>query len=285
MRNLREYLRPATPREAVEAKRQYGGRAVYLAGGSDLLVHRPESAEVAIDIRHTGLSYVGDGGDALVIGGAALLRDAEEAVAGLAGGMLWTAFRETAPWLIRNAATVAGNIANASPAADSVPALLAVDAELVLLGEADEQVSLAGVLVGPHRTVLGDRLIHEIRIPAEVARRKGVFTKLARSHSDIAQVNVAVSVTQENGGPLRDVRIALGAVAPTAVRALQAEAAVEGLGPRDIDLAAVERAVRDDISPISDWRASAEYRSRMAGVLVRRALGSLMNGTGTGATE
>lgn len=284
MQNVREYLRPGSPQEAAEAKRQNGDRAVYLAGGSDLLVHRPDTAEVAIDIRHAGMGYVMDGDEAMVIGGAALLRDAELAVTGLAGDMLRLAFRDTAPWLIRNAATVAGNIANASPAADSVPALIAVDAELVLLGQEEEQVLVEDVLLGPHRTALNGRLIREIRIPLRARRRKGVFTKLSRSHSDIAQVNVAVSFTSENGEALQDVRIVLGAVAPTAVRARRAEELLEGRGPGDVDLAAVERAVRGEISPISDWRASAEYRSRMAGVLVRRALERLTHEMGTGVT-
>jgi carbon-monoxide dehydrogenase medium subunit len=238
---------------------------------------------VAIDIRHADLSYVLDGHETLVIGGAALLRDAEKAAEGVAGGMLTNAFRDTAPWLIRNAATVAGNIANASPAADSVPALLAVDAELVLLGESEEHVRIEDVLAGPHRTTLGDRLIREIWIPESAAQRRGVFTKLARSHSDIAQVNIAVSYRDE-AGALRDVRIALGAVAPTAVRARSAEALAEGRSPGDVDLIRVAEAVRGDISPISDWRAGAEYRSRMAGVLVRRALESLFAGRGTGVT-
>lgn len=283
MQNLKEYVRPRTANEAVRLKRQYGERAVYLAGGSDLLVHRPARAEVAIDIRHADLSYVLDGHETLVIGGAALLRDAEKAAEGVAGGMLTNAFRDTAPWLIRNAATVAGNIANASPAADSVPALLAVDAELVLLGESEEHVRIEDVLAGPHRTTLGDRLIREIWIPESAAQRRGVFTKLARSHSDIAQVNIAVSYRDE-AGALRDVRIALGAVAPTAVRARSAEALAEGRSPGDVDLIRVAEAVRGDISPISDWRAGAEYRSRMAGVLVRRALESLFAGRGTGVT-
>jgi carbon-monoxide dehydrogenase medium subunit len=282
MRNLKEYVRPASAQDAATAKREYAGRAVYLAGGSDLLVHRPETAEVAIDIRHTGLGYVRDDGDTLVIGGAALLRDAEKGAADLAGGMLRDAVRDTAPWLIRNAATLAGNIANASPAADSVPALLALDALLILLGDHEEQVPVSDVLVGSHSTTLGDRLIREIRIPRRRARR-GIFTKLARSHSDIAQVNMAVSVVQEDGA-LRDVRIALGAVAPTAVRIPEAEGLVDGRGANEVDLRAVESAVRTGIAPISDWRASAEYRSRMAGVLVRRALERLMNGSGTGET-
>lgn len=283
MQDLKEYLRPRSASEAVRMKQEYGERAVYLAGGSDLLVHRPRHVEAAIDIGHADLGYVLDGGDELVIGGAALLRDAESAVTGLADGMLALAFRDTAPWLIRNAATVSGNIANASPAADSVPALLAADAELVLLGNDVERVRLGDVLAGPHRTTLGDRLIQEIRIPQSVTRRRGTFTKLARSHSDIAQVNLAVSLIEEDG-VLRDVRIALGAVAPTALRAEAAEALVEGRSPADVDLSQVEQAVRDAIAPISDWRASAEYRSRMARVLVRRAVESLFTGLETGAS-
>lgn len=283
MQNLKEYLRPGSASEAVTMKLEYGDRAVYLAGGSDLLVHRPQNVEAAIDIRHAELGYVLDGGDELVIGGAALLRDAESVVAGLADGMLTRAFRDTAPWLIRNAATVSGNIANASPAADSVPALLAVDADLVLLGDGEERVALGEVLAGPHRTTLGNRLIREIRIPQSVTRRRGIFTKLARSHSDIAQVNMAVSFIERDGA-LRDVRIALGAVAPTAVRVEAAESMVEGRGPADVDLRQVEQAVREGIAPISDWRASADYRSRMAGVLVRRALESLFSELETGVT-
>lgn len=284
MRNLKEYLRPDSAQAAVDAKRARGGRAVYLAGGSDLLVHRPSLAETAIDIRHAGLGYVLESDDAYVIGGAALLRDAESALSGLAGDMLSLAFRDTAPWLIRNAATVAGNIANASPAADSVPALLAADAEIVVLGETEKTVPLQEILTGPHQTALGDGLIREIRIPQTVSERRGIFSKLARSHSDIAQVNVAVSFMERNGS-LDSVRIALGAVAPTAVRARRAEEAIEGREPADVDVATVARLVREDISPISDWRATAEYRARMSEVIVRRALEHLLNGSGTGATK
>lgn len=274
---MREYLRPGSPQEAAEAKRQNGDRAVYLAGGSDLLVHRPDTAEVAIDIRHAGMGYVMDGDEAMVIGGAALLRDAELAVTGLAGDMLRLAFRDTAPWLIRNAATVAGNIANASPAADAVPALLALDACLVLDGDESAAVPVESVLVGPHRTSLGDRLITEIRIPEAAAARRGAFIKLARSKSDIAQVNVAVTFKPDLDG-LRDVRIALGAVAPTAMRATGAEALLEGQAPSADLLTAVGRAVAEEVRPISDWRASEQYRRRMSAVLVRRALERMLDG-------
>jgi carbon-monoxide dehydrogenase medium subunit len=275
MRDLREYVRPSSPEEALDIKKRYGERAAYLAGGSDLLVCRPPNLEVAIDIRHCGLAYVREDEEAYAIGGAALLRDAERELAGVAGGMLRKALRNTAPWLIRNAATVAGNIANASPAADSVPALIALDAQLLLMDGEDERVPVASVLVGPHRTTLGDRLIREIHLPKAASARRAVFTKLARSASDIALVNLAVAVERE-GEVIREARIALGAVAPVPMRAERAEGLLAGQRPTPELLQQVEQVVREEVRPISDWRASEQYRRRMSGVLVRRALEQIM---------
>lgn len=283
MRNLQEYCRPTSASDAIQLKDELGDRAAYLAGGTDLLVHRPSHVERAIDLRHTGLDFAGREGNWYRIGGAALLRDAEAAMHAVCGGMLQGALRETAPWLIRNAATVAGNIANASPAADAVPALLVLDTELVLGVEAPDVVSLDAIFVGPHRTVLGNRLIHEIRISEAAAAREGAFIKLGRSKSDIALVNVAVAFTRD-GDTLRDVRIALGAVAPTPIRARGAEAALESEIPSPAVLAEVVRRVHADIRPISDWRASAEYRSRMSGVLVRRAIQQALTRNGRSTT-
>jgi aerobic carbon-monoxide dehydrogenase medium subunit len=264
-------MRPTSVDEAVRLKREMGERAVYLAGGTDLLVLQPSQVERAIDIRHAGIGHAERTGEWFVIGGGALLRDAEEAMRPVCSGMLRRALRDTAPWLIRNAATVAGNIANASPAADAVPALLALDAQLRLGQDDSDEVSLESIFVAPHRTTLGDRLIHEIHIPEHTANQQGCFIKLARSKSDIALVNIAVAFDRD-GDQLRNVRIALGAVAPFPIRATAAEATLEGESPSTEILAEVERQVRDEVRPISDWRASAEYRTRMSGVLARRAI-------------
>lgn len=271
MKNLEEYRRPQSPEEAVDIKLQYGAGAVYLGGGTDLLVHKPPHVRVAIDIRHAGMDEVDLRPEGAVIGGGALLRQVEQSLAGVAGGMLARAVRETAPWLIRNAATLAGNIANASPAADSVPALIALDARLHLLGDGDEDVSVEDVLAGPHRTTLGDRLIRHIVVPSAALNRSGVFIKHARSKSDIAQVNLAMAARPDNGR-LRDVRIALGAVAPTAIRVREAEETAEGQEPNEALGRRVEEVVAAAVLPISDWRASADYRRRISGVLARRAL-------------
>jgi carbon-monoxide dehydrogenase medium subunit len=279
MKNLEEYLRPSTPQEAVDIKRRHGAEAVYLGGGTDLLVHRPAHVRLAIDIRRAGMDEVEVSDDGLRIGGAALLRQVEQGAGTVAGGMLVRAVRETAPWLIRNAATLAGNIANASPAADSVPALIALDASLHLLGDSEEQVLVEDVLAGPHRTTLGDRLVRFIVIPRTAADRNGIFIKHSRSKSDIAQVNLAVAARGENG-MLRDVRIVLGAVAPTAIRVRAAEQIAEGQVPDEALGRRVEEAVAETVRPIDDWRASAAYRRRISGVLARRALAAVaeMNG-------
>jgi carbon-monoxide dehydrogenase medium subunit len=249
VRNLKEYFRPSSAAEAVDIKRRYSARAVYLGGGSDLLVHNPP-VEAAIDIRYAGIDGVREDGESLLIGGAARLCDVEAAAGDIGAGMLRQAVRDTAPWLIRNAATLAGNIANASPAADSIPALMALNAELMLIGDGSEE-------------------------------RVAVFMKLARSKSDIAQVNVAVSLRRD-GERATDVRIALGAVAPVHMRAESAEALVEGKPLDSGVLHAVEQAVSEEVRPITDWRASADYRRRMSGILARRALLRAFALTGTG---
>lgn len=282
MKDLRQYYRPASAEDAVRMKRDEGATAVYMGGSSDLLVHRPPGVETAIDIRTCGLNYVRDDQGAVAIGGCTSLRDAEAEIGGVCGGMLREAVRETAPWLIRNVATLAGNTANASPAADSVPALLALGTTLRLLGETEEEVPIGDVLVGPHRTSLGDRLILELRIPAEAVGKRAHFTKLARSASDIALVNLAVALDLEDGVAL-NVRIALGAVAPTAMRAARAEAALEGQRMSQEILSEVERIVCEEVRPISDWRASEAYRRKMSGVLVRRALAQAAGLDGNGA--
>jgi carbon-monoxide dehydrogenase medium subunit len=282
MRQLEEYFRPETAEEAVDIKRRLGAGAVFLGGGTDLLVHRPSAVHAVIDIRRADISDLSEDEVYHRIGGGALLRDVERRFGHVASGMLTRAVRDTAPWLIRNSATLAGNLANASPAADSVPALLALDAELLLLGASEERVPAGDILIGPHRTTLGDRLITAILIPLAAGRRLAAFHKLARSKSDIALVNLAVSFRAENNR-LHDVRIALGAVAPTVMRARRAEAYLEGKELDQSTLRDVEEAVCAEVMPISDWRASADYRRRMSGLLVRRALERAAGATSEGA--
>jgi carbon-monoxide dehydrogenase medium subunit len=266
---IREYLRPVSVDEAVAAKNERGDAARYLAGGTDVLVIKPSDVTTVIDVIHLGLDAVEQDNGSITIGSTALLRDIERhpAIVRVANGVLTDALRETGPWLIRNQATLIGNVCNASPSADSAPMLLALDAEVRLSD--GKLIPLDQFFVAPHRTVLRNELVVELRIfPRD---REASYTKLARSHSDIALADVAVAARREQG-KLHDVRIALGSVAPTPVRARQCEQLLEGQHITDELLNEVTTLVRTEIKPIDDWRTSAEYRSHAVGVLVRRAL-------------
>jgi probable selenate reductase FAD-binding subunit len=270
---IREYLRPASLDEAIAAKQDRGNAARYLAGGTDLLVMQPPGVTSVIDIMDIGLDTIGAENGSVTVGSAALLRDIERhpAITGVANGALTHALQETAPWLIRNQATLCGNICNASPSADSAPMLMGLDAELQLSD--GRIIGLDQFFVSPHHTVLNDELVVDIRLYPR--GRRAHYSKLARSHSDIALVNLAITARAE-GEELHDVRIALGSVAPTTVRAKQSERLIEGQRLTKELLDEAVHSVRTEIAPISDWRTSAEYRLHAAGILVRRALCQLL---------
>jgi carbon-monoxide dehydrogenase medium subunit len=177
---------------------------------------------------------------------------------------------------IGNRATIGGNLSNASPAADSAPALLALDASVRLVGRQKERcVPLDQFFVAPKKTVMGQELLATVIIPS--ARQGwGVFYKLGQRNApeDISIASAAVfAVPASADASYLDFRIALGAVAPTPIRARHAEERLKGysLEPKLIDEAACIAADKDS-HPISDIRGSAEYRRAMIRVLVKRAL-------------
>lgn len=273
MRRIEKYFRPGSVEEAVEIKSQLQERAFFLAGGTDALVFTPPHATMAIDVMHLGLNQVNQTDGRLVIGATAILRDIERtpSVVQVAGGSLAEAIRETGPWLIRNAATLVGNVCNASPSADSAPMLLALDTEVIL--SSGRVIPLDQFFVSPHRTILQGELVTELRMYPR--NRKGHFHKHSRSKSDIAQVGVAMTANVE-GSVLRDVRLALGSVSPIAMRARRSEQLLEGSTAGTDMLEELVDTVRDEIDPIDDWRATAVYRRHIVGILARRAVESLL---------
>lgn len=276
MSRLQEYVRPGSMEEAVERKKDSGGTAFYLAGGTDALVLIPEHARTAIDIMAIDMGGVRSENGAITIGANTILRDIERhpAIQQVADGALVEAIRETGPWLIRNAATLTGNLCNASPSADSAPILLALDAELSLSD--GRVIKLDDFFVGPHRTVLEDEMVTDIRIHPR--GRRGLFHKHSRSKSDIAQVNLAITARVEEQ-TLSDVRIAFGSVGPRPMRAKQSEALLEGTTMNSDLLELVVASARSEISPIDDWRATAQYRRHAAGVMLQRAVRGMVAGT------
>ena len=169
---------------------------------------------------------------------------------------------------IRNRGTVGGNIISASPAADSVPALMALDAKVVLKSMSGERiVALTEFMKGPGRTDLQPgELMTEVIIPK--GNGKSTFSKVGKRNAlAIAICNQAVYMETENG-KIKEVRVAMGSVAPTAVRAYHAEEMLKGTGEKVLDSgefkAALKEALLKDICPIDDVRATKEYRQNVA---------------------
>jgi CO/xanthine dehydrogenase FAD-binding subunit len=255
-----------------------GGEATLpLAGGTNLIVdiraHRVAPRRLVSLCRLDALRGIRLAGGRMTIGGRTTVSDLlhspeiAEHAAGLA-----EAARVFAGQMVRNTATVAGNIACLSPAADLVPPLLALDAELVLASASGRRnVALADYFTGYKKDVRrADELIAEISWDAPGKSGANRFYKLARRKGDaITVTGVAVTLAVENGICTK-ARIALGAVAPVVMRARRAEALLEGqvATPALIDEAGREAA--RECRPIDDIRASAEYRRHTVHMLTRR---------------
>lgn len=187
-------------------------------------------------------------------------------------GMMAAEFAGT---LIRNRATLAGNIAYASPAADVVPALQALGASVTLVSKerGSRQVPMTDFIVGPRKTALErDELITEISFPAPNGEVKAGYFKFAlRNAMAISLVSGAV-VLRMDGKVIREASLALGAVASAPYRVTQAEEMLKGQEPTEALIREAAKAASDSASPISDIRASAEYRREMTEVMTRRII-------------
>jgi carbon-monoxide dehydrogenase medium subunit len=174
---------------------------------------------------------------------------------------------------IQGRASLAGNLCNASPAADSVPALIAARATCVVAGaNGRREVPVESIVTGPGRTSLGrDELIVEFRLPKRPPRSADAYLRfIPRTEMDIAVVGAGVSVTLDPAGVCTDARLVLGAVAPTAVLVPEAAAALVGRKLDETALAGFDQAARRACKPIDDKRGTIEYRTKVAGVLARR---------------
>jgi carbon-monoxide dehydrogenase medium subunit len=270
------FHRPANVREAVRLLAGAKGRARIVAGGTDLVVDGDSTVRALIDITHSGLTYIRQQGSVCSIGASTTMADLEESrsIQKLAGGILARAAATCGSVQIRSVATVGGNIANGSPAADLVTPLLVLDAVVVVAdAKGRRKLPIAQYLAVRGTKALHQSLLVEVTFPRPLGRRCGwSFQKLGRTELDISVVNVAAGLQLDRSGSIQWARIALGAVAPTAIRA---EAAEENLRGRTLNAESVAEAaegVMREVSPITDLRASATYRREMCRVLTRRAL-------------
>lgn len=252
-----------------------------LAGGTDLLVdlrERRQTSPVLVDVSELAeLRGIEQAGGDLRLGAAVTVGELL-ALPTVAAGVpaLHQAARAFADFLTRNKATLGGNLANASPGADLAVPLLAVDARVVLAGPGGERtLPLDAFLLGPRRTALGPgELVRAVRVPADGGRQW--FAKLGLKRGGaIAVVSAATRLRLDPAGRCREVRIALGAVAPRPVRAREAEAVLEGEPPAPARIAEAAARAAEAAQPITDVRGSAEYRRAMVRVLVARGLEAL----------
>jgi carbon-monoxide dehydrogenase medium subunit len=256
-----------------------GGAAQPLAGGTDLVLQLERGADparVAVDLKRIPelqgtRSHGGGWRFGALVRMAELERDAAlraacpalVAAAGFVGGPP-----------IRNRATLAGNICNASPAADTSPALLALGATVDCAGPGGTRtLPLGDFWQGPGQTVLTPgELVTGISLPAPPGRSGNAFARLTRSAMDIALINAAAQVTLDERGHFSDARLALGACGPTVFLVAGLTEALAGHPWNEETRAAAMGMARDAARPIDDVRASADYRRDMAGVLAARCL-------------
>lgn len=270
------YYAPTELTEATAILADHRDKAAVLAGGTDLLPklnYYEVKPHALLYIGRLGLRSIHNGSSSLTIGATTTTADlATHHLILQYAPALAQAARLSGSVAIQNAATIGGNIANASPAADLVVALLALDASIRLLSHNGQRdVHLADFFLGPHLTIRQpDELITQIHVP--LAPGKTEFLKLGRRKGQtLAVVSVAVRL-QLDGDLCRDARIVLGSMAPTPLRCRTAEHLLRGHKiTTDLIHQAATQAIAES-SPITDQRATAWYRKKAGEALVQRAL-------------
>lgn len=276
-----EYYEPKTVSEACEIMGRLREKARPLAGGTDLIVNmkkkliRPDHVvslakieDLKGIVRENGLLKIGA---CVTVGELA----ASEAVSGALDGLAEGAKVLGSP-LIRNLATVAGNVVTARPAADLPPPLMAYGASVVLAKTSGQRtVGLDDFFRGPGQTVMEpDEILTTILVQIPQGHRVGSYIKLGvRQTLEISLVNVAAVISLDGpDGVVSESRIVLGSVGPIPVRAVSAEKILDGQMPSETLFERAGEAAAADAQPIDDFRGSAEYRRDMVSVLTKRAL-------------
>jgi aerobic carbon-monoxide dehydrogenase medium subunit len=276
-----DYVRPRDLADAVSALAEEGRNARALAGGTDLMValrHGLAHADVVVDLKRVVELAPGieESEGSLLINANTPMTDIErdETVRSRIPGLVESA-QVVGSVQIRNRATLAGNVCNASPAADTPPMLVALGASLLLTGpDGERRVGIDDFWTGYRETVLrkGD-VVRAIEVPLPGPREGTAFLKLGvRRAMEISIVCVGARVALGHDGVISGVGIGLGSVAPATVRAASSEQLLLGEKPTPVLLAEAAAGAVGACTPIDDLRASADYRRAMIPVMVERAL-------------
>lgn len=273
-----DYFEPTTIKEAVQILGRYGTKAKLLAGGVDLVArmrrHQVQPQYVVNILSIPGLDYIHSDEAGLSFGALATIRSIElSPIVKNDYTVLYEAASQIASVQVKTMGTAVGNLCVATPASDIATALYALGAKLRIAGPAGERtIPVEDLFVGVNQTVLEPgEIATEVMLPSPAPQTGGAFFKLVRTASDIAKVNVAVSLTVTDN-TCREARIVLGSVAPTVIRATRAEEALRSstLEPEVIE--EVAQLAAGEAKPITDLRSTIEYRREMVRVLVRRAV-------------
>jgi carbon-monoxide dehydrogenase medium subunit len=285
--HLFEYYKPKSLGELTELLSKYRSKAKILSGGTDLVVRIKdgfEFPEVVIDIKGlTELNELKFDGKNLFIGATVTFNEIiENEIVKEKYPLLWEASKSVASTTIRNRATLVGNVCSAVPSLDSGPCLLIYEAEVILKSKNGERkVNINEFFLGPRKTVLKeDEFVYGINIPLPNKRNGSSYIKLGRYNGeDLAQVGIGILVLEGN-----EYRVAHCAVGPVASRARKIEQLLNGKPLNDSLIEEAKKLIEQEISPITDIRATKEYRIHMAKIMIERGLKAAvdrMNGKGT----
>ena len=281
--SLREYHRPATIGTALKLLARSAPRTVPLAGGAWLVAQRNPAIEAVVDLSALDLDFVKTRGRRVHLGATTTLQTlaTHPTVHTLASGLLAKAAQRSAPYALRNLATLGGTLVVGEPTAETALALLVLEARIVIRNSQRQTVEAEVFLENPPEYLSPSGLIVEIAIPVLEAETGTALAEVSPTPHDRPIVNAAALVSLQ-GGTIRTARLALGGVAPRPIRLLSVDATLRGKPLDDERLTEVVSLVREVISPPTDGRASAEYRRAMAGVVITRALREAWEKVGKG---
>lgn len=276
-----EFYQPATLAEASRLLKDNGPGGRFLAGGTDLVIAMKEKGllpKYIVDLKRVpGLSGIRENTDGTITIGALTTMYAIETspVITKKYPFLAQSAAEVGSIQIRNRATVGGNMANATPSADVAPSLIALAATAkIASADGERRLPLEQFFRGPGQNAMNpDEILTEITIPKTSPQLVGEYIKFSpRDMMDLAYIGVAVAYNLGSDKKCTGVRIVLGAVAPTPIRAKNSEALLEGqVLSENLATKVGDEAARES-KPISDVRSSADYRRAMVGVMTKRAL-------------
>ena len=285
MKNF-EYFEPSSIEDACALLRKYGKKAKIIAGGTDILVkmkNKTVNPQYLININKIqNLNKIKNESNGLHIGSLVTLSDiTKSSIVNEYYPILAETSGSIGGEAIRNLGTIGGNLCNASPASDGSVALMALDAVMEIKGNnQNRSIEIKDFFIGPGtHTLKEDEILTGIFIKKPLENSKGIFIKLGiKKAMQIGIVTVALMVAfKSNSIRVKDVRIALGSVAPTPIRVFCAEDILSGKELDENLISKASEASVSEISPIIDIRSTVEYRTEMVKVLIRRALNTIKN--------